>query len=152
MARLGIDFGTTNTVVVFSDRGHYPVVPHVVETAVGPGSRDVFPSLAVYDRVREGYEFGLEAERCLMRPGADTRYGMIRALKRRIGDYAENTRIGEDAVPGGFDPADVLRQYLEAVRISVRRSGLVSEGEPLEAVITWPAHANGAHHFDLTKR
>jgi actin-like ATPase involved in cell morphogenesis len=76
---------------------------------------------------------------------------MIRALKRSIRDYAENARMGADIVPGGFDPANVLRQYLEAVRDSVLRSGLVPQGEPLEAVITWPAHANGAQRH-LTRR
>jgi molecular chaperone DnaK (HSP70) len=151
MARVGIDYGTTNTVAVFSDRGHYPVVPHAVETAVGPISRDVFPSLAVYDRVGGRYEFGLEAERCLLRPGAESRYGVIRSLKRRIRDYAEGRLADSEAVPGGFDPARVLRGCLESVRDSVRRSGLVPQGEPLEAVITWPAHANGAQRH-LTRR
>ena len=96
MARIGIDYGTTNTVAVGSDRGRYPIIPHITETSIGSVSREVFPSLAVYDREEERFLFGTDGERMLARPGAEQRCGVIRSLKRRIRDYAEGVRIAED--------------------------------------------------------
>ena len=61
MARLGIDYGTTNTVVVAGDRGRYPVVPHLTDTGAGTVIRDVFPSLMAYDRAERRWLFGAVA-------------------------------------------------------------------------------------------
>jgi molecular chaperone DnaK (HSP70) len=144
MARLGIDFGTTNTVVVCSDRGRYPTVPHVVETSIGRVVRDVFPSLLVYDQQNGCFLYGPDAERCLLRGDADGRYRILRSIKRVLRDYGGGGRIGLDVHPGGFDTAAVLTGFARAVRESVLRAGLWSPEEPLEAVLTWPANANGA--------
>lgn len=147
MARLGIDFGTTNTVAVSSDRGRYPVVPHVVETAIGRVVRDVFPSLFAYDHDSHGFLYGPDAERCLARGDADKRYSVIRSLKRVLRDYVGGGRVGHEISPGGFDTAKVLGGFAHALRASVLRSGLFDHTEPLEAVITWPANANGAQRY-----
>jgi molecular chaperone DnaK (HSP70) len=147
MARLGIDFGTTNTVVVCSDRGRYPVVPHAVETAIGRVVRDIFPSLLAYDHERGGLLYGPDAERCLTAPGADRRYSVMRSIKRLLRDYVGAGRIGYDVRPDGFDTMQVLTGFGVALRESVRRSGLFDRAEPVEAVITWPANANGAQRY-----
>jgi len=151
MSRLGIDYGTTNTVVVCSDRGRYPVVPHAVETAVGTVASPVFPSLAVRDGATGQYFFAAEAERLLNRPDAARRYSVIRSLKRWIRSYTEGRLIGQELVASGFDPAVVLRAFAEALRASLARSGLFGQDEPLETVLTWPANANGAQRY-LTRR
>ena len=151
MARLGVDYGTTNTVAVCSDRGRYPIVPHVTETSVGAVSREMFPSLLVYDREEKKFLFGADGERVLGRPGAEARYGILRSLKRMIRDYADGMRTGSDAVPGGIDAASALRQFLEALRGSIQRCGLFPAGDPLQTVVTWPANANGAQRH-LTRR
>ena len=151
MARLGVDFGTTNTVVVCSDRGRYPVVPHTVETAIGWVLRDIYPSLLAYDRESDRLLYGPDAERCLTVPGAEHRYAVMRSIKRLLRDYVGAGRIGFDVHPDGFDTMQVLTGFAEAVwesvRESVRRSGLFDRAEPLEAVITWPANANGAQRY-----
>jgi len=151
VARLGIDYGTTNTVVVCSDRGRYPVVPHITETAVGPVAREVFPSLVVLDRETGQLIFGSEAERCLTRPGAEKRYGVLGSLKRLLRDYADGRRVGQSIVPEGLDLAAVLREFCGALRASIMRSGFFAENEPLETVITWPANANGAQRYVTRK-
>ena len=144
MARLGIDFGTTNTVVVCSDRGHYPVVPHVADTAIGRVVREVFPSVVAYEHTTGRPLYGTDAERCTALPGAAGQYTVIRSIKRLLRSYAGGGRIGLDVCPGGFDTAALLRGFAEALRESVLRSGLFPADEPLQAVITWPANANGA--------
>jgi molecular chaperone DnaK (HSP70) len=147
MARLGIDFGTTNTVVVCADRGRFPVVPHRTDTAIGHVIRDVFPSLLAYDHQSGALVYGADAERCLIRPGAEERYSPIRSIKRLLRDYVGGGRIGHDVRPDGFDTAMVLRGLGEALRHSVQSAGLFAATEPLEAVVTWPASANGAQRY-----
>lgn len=148
MARLGIDYGTTNTVVVTADRGRYPLVPHVVDTAIGRVAREVFPSLFVFDTSTAGLRFGADAERALTEPGAAQRYIPVRSFKRSFRDYADGMRIATDAIPGGLDMHDTFRQFTQALCASVRASGVVGPNEPLDAVLTWPANANGAQrHF-----
>jgi molecular chaperone DnaK (HSP70) len=147
VARLGIDFGTTNTVVVCSDRGRYPVVPHGVDTAIGRVVTEVFPSLVAYEHAADRFTYGLDAERALAQPGAERRYTALRSIKRLLRDYVGGGRFGLDVQPGGFDTAEVLRGFAQALRDSVARSGLFAADEPLETVITWPANANGAQRY-----
>ena len=148
MARLGIDYGTTNTVVVCADRGRYPLVPHVTDSAIGRLAREVFPSFFVFDTTTATLRFGAEAERSLAEPGAAQRYVPIRSLKRCFRDHINGMRIAAGAIPGGLELDSLFRQFARALYASVRASGIVSAEEPLEAVLTWPANANGAQrHF-----
>ena len=147
MARLGIDFGTTNTVVVCSDRGRYPVVPHVTETAIGRVVQEVFPSVLAYEHATGRFLYGPDAERCQARPGWEQRYDVIRSVKRLLRDYVGGGRIGHEIRPGGFDTAEVLRGFATALRESLMHAGLFPAAEPFEAVITWPANANGAQRY-----
>jgi len=144
MARLGIDYGTTNTVVVCADRGRYPLVPHVTDTAIGRVSREVFPSFFVYDTSTGELRFGAEAERSLAEPGAAQRFIPIRSFKRFFRNYVDGMRIATDSIPGGLDMRASFQQFTRAIYNSVRTSGVVGPNEPLEAVLTWPANANGA--------
>ncbi|MBU0754100.1 MAG: Hsp70 family protein [Planctomycetes bacterium] len=151
MARIGIDYGTTNTVVVCSDRGRYPVVPHQVQTAVGPVSSEVFPSLAVRDRHTGGYLFGARAEQALARPRAGERYEVIRSLKRYTRDYTSGVPAGNEEGTPGFELEEVLTSFAQALHGSLRESGLFREDEPFETVLTWPANANGAQRHITRK-
>ena len=144
MARLGIDYGTTNTVVVCADRGRYPLVPHVTDTAIGRVAREAFPSFFVYDTATSNLRFGAEAERSLAEPGAAQRYIPIRSFKRFFRNYVDGMRIATDTIPGGLDMRDTFLKFTQAIYQSVRTSGVVGPNEPLEAVLTWPANANGA--------
>ncbi len=148
MARLGIDYGTTNTVVVCADRGRYPLVPHVTDTVIGRIARETFPSFFVYDATTGSLRFGAEAERSLAEPGAAQRYIPIRSFKRSFRNYVDGMRIATDSIPGGLDMHDAFRQFAQAIYASVRSSGIVGTHEPLETILTWPANANGSQrHF-----
>lgn len=151
MARLGIDFGTTNTVVVCADRGRYPLVPQVVDTAVGRVIRETFPSLIVFDKLTKEYRFGSEAERALVELGAGERYIPFQSFKRLLRDYTDGGRFATDLWNGGLDVSDALKQFAKAVYSSVRRSSIFTQNEPLEAVLTWPANANGAQRYITRK-
>ncbi len=144
MARIGIDFGTTNTVVVAYDRGRYPVVPHASETSIGRVVREVFPSLVAYEHESGALLFGPDAERRLARPGGAS---AIRSPKRLLRDWAGGGRVGTAVRPGGFDTLELLTGFARALRASLERSGLFRDDEPLAAVLTWPANANGAQRW-----
>lgn len=140
MAILGIDFGTTNTVVSYDDRGSYPIVPHYIQTRIGRVSHEVFPSLIYIDRKTGEVFHGLEAERLIRAkpPEAGTQ---IRSIKRMLRDYTEGMRIDPES---GHLVKDMLIAFLKSLRASICAAGLFMETEVLECIITWPAHANGA--------
>ena len=145
MARIGIDFGTTNTVVVASDRGRYPVVPHAADTAIGRIVRDVFPSLVAWDARTSGACCSGPTPSATRR-GA-TAHGVIRSLKRLLRDWVGGGRVATHVRPDGFDTLELLTGFAGALRRSLEASGLFPEDELFEAVVTWPANANGAQRW-----
>ncbi len=85
--RLGIDFGTTRTVVAAADRGNYPVV--TFETGVGEfggeGGCEWQPSLCAVrgDELRTGH-----AAKEVLR---DPDWSMCRSLKRMLATAVRRT-------------------------------------------------------------
>ena len=151
MARLGIDFGTTNTVAAVHDRGMFCIVNHQLPSASGTFVQEVFPSTILVDADTGRRWYGPEAERRFAQAGAAPGHAFIGSLKRRLRDYAEGRGTcgrGDGAV---CDVAELLTGFLKALNESVRRSLTVAADEPLETVITWPANANGAQRY-ITRR
>ena len=146
MARLGVDFGTTNTVAVVEDRGLFSVVNHEAHTASGTIVQDVFPSTILIDQDSGQRRFGLEAERQLAQGGVSGERVYIASLKRELHQYSEGKLATFNALQSesSFDLAELLTDFLRALAGSIRSSTVSQEHEPLEAVITWPANANGA--------
>ncbi len=150
MARLGIDFGTTNTVVVVADRGSYPVVLHGIETRAGRIVEEVFPSTIWIDGERGEWVFGLEAERRARRGIFQKGAGLVASFKRELGRFTEGMQV--EAAGGTRVPLEeCLVRYLDALRMSVLRSGLVPDGEKLESVISWPANSSGAQRWMMRR-
>jgi len=150
MARLGIDFGTTNTVAAVYDRGMFCVVNHRVASSAGTVIQEVFSSSILIEPDGRRWH-GPEAERRFAQVGAASGCVFVGSLKRRLRDYAEGRKPGGDAGSGDFDIADLLAGFLKAANESIRRSLTIADGEPLETVITWPANANGAQRY-ITRR
>lgn len=154
MARLGIDFGTTNTVVVLSDRGHYPVVPHKVSTAAGEVIEEVFPSLIWFDAATGEWRFGLEADRRSRREPEKPSAFRISSLKRQLAAFTDGQTLDFGGHKIGVE--ELLTRFLSALRESILRSGFLGSGassrsEKLECVISWPANSNGAQRH-VTRR
>ena len=156
MARLGIDFGTTNTVVTIHDRGLFSVVLHEAQTHSGRIVQEVFPSAILVDRSTGQRWFGLEAERRFAQVGSSSGYLYVPSLKRQLRHYVAGRTVSTD---GSDDPqsadsldlAEVLTDFLKALADSIRQSQSLAADEPLETVITWPANANGAQRH-ITRR
>jgi molecular chaperone DnaK (HSP70) len=141
--KLGIDFGTTRTLVATSDRGNYPVVSFTDEDGE---AHEHVPSMVA--DVGGKLVYGLDAARAL-RAGAPALRSMKRLLSRpdahadlpvRIGAV----EIGTLALLGGF--AAALKDALLRRSNAPRKRGDTA----LDAVIAVPANAlSGARFLTL---
>jgi molecular chaperone DnaK (HSP70) len=140
---LGIDFGTTRTVVAASDRGNYPVVNF--ESATGDVTEWI-PSL-VAER-RGELRYGLEAAQVATDPG----WTVLRSFKRLLSapDVAPDTplAVGDTCVA----VADLLAGFLRAVREAALSEGSNLRGRrrrdvTLRAMIATPANAHSTQRF-----
>jgi molecular chaperone DnaK (HSP70) len=139
--KLGVDFGTTRTVVACADRGNYPVVSFVDESG---DARDFYPSL-VADRGGE-LLFGWDAAAA----AADPASCVLRSFKRLLADPSavpgRTAQVGRVILPLG----ELLTRFLEALREAVvKRSNAprAARDAVLRAVVATPANAHGAQRF-----
>jgi len=133
--RVGVDFGTTHTVVAAIDRGNYPVVAFE--------SGDALPSLLAVHRDEGTLRYGDDALTC----AGDPAWLPVRSLKRLLYDAGPLTEIAIGHHT--FRIADLLAGYLAAVRTALaRRSNLgLGRTERLEAAVSVPANASSAQRF-----
>ncbi|HEX2880088.1 MAG TPA: Hsp70 family protein, partial [Polyangiaceae bacterium] len=137
--RLGIDFGTTHTVVAMSDHGNHPTVSFL---DAQQDLHDFFPSVVAFegDTVRYGLE-ALEAAR----KGAR----LERSFKRWLGGtHASPTQ----RVPGAphLTMLDLVAGFLEALRkalVSRSTIGKLRGNESFQAAVAVPANAHSAQRF-----
>jgi molecular chaperone DnaK (HSP70) len=140
--RLGIDFGTTRTVVACADRGNYPVLTFCDEAG---DAHDWFPSL-VAERDGE-LRFGFDA----LAAASDPTFTAVRSFKRLLADA--QTGAGTTVVVGSTTLAidELVTRFLAALKDAIlARSNLPDElrgDEPLRSVVAVPANASGAQRF-----
>jgi len=139
--RLGIDFGTTRTVVACADRGNYPVVGFTDE---GGDAVEWFPSVVAE---REGeLRFGFAAEAVVGQAG----WTVVRSFKRWLAEAgAPDREVASGATR--LPLVELVARFLGALREALAtRSNLpdgLPEPERLEAVVAVPANAHGAQRF-----
>jgi molecular chaperone DnaK (HSP70) len=132
--RLGIDFGTTHTVVAAVDRGNYPVVSF--EHA------DFVPSLAASSE--DGtLRFGAQAAIAAREKG----WTLLRSFKRLLSDAGPDTEVSFG--PRSMKLIDLLTAFFAHVReeLHLRSNAHLREGEPLHAAVSVPANASSAQRF-----
>ena len=138
--RLGVDFGTTRTIVASVDRGNYPVVSFLDSSG---DAHEYFPSVVALDGDDLCYGFdALEAgER-----GAPT----VRSFKRALAspDVSPETTIRI----GGTDVRilDVMTGFFDALRTALESGSTArtaGRAGGVNAVVAVPAHAHGAQRF-----
>jgi molecular chaperone DnaK (HSP70) len=136
--KLGIDFGTTRTVVAVADRGNYPLVSFTLEDG---SAQAWYPGLiaARGDRCA----FGLAALEKAGEPG----WTVLRSLKRFLMNCGGDAimEIGEYQSP----LLQLLTEHLAKLRRDIyERSNLeLSPREPLQTLISIPANANSNQRF-----
>ncbi|MFH2005533.1 MAG: Hsp70 family protein [bacterium] len=135
--RLGIDFGTTRTVVASVEHGSYPVCTFDVHGE----AREFIPSLVA---VRKGeLRFGWEAAACLSEPEAR----VLRSVKRLAATHRPGDTV--DLAPGHAPTLlELLTGFLTHVREMIRtRSNLMGDTTELAAMVATPASANSNQRY-----
>lgn len=139
--QLGVDFGTTRTIVATVDRGNYPVVAFLDDAG---DSHDHFPSVVARDgdTLRYGFD-ALEA--------ASGGAHVVRSFKRLLAspEVGPTTLVDIDGLQVRL--LDVLVGFLTALRDAIasasNQTGSVAADEVFEAVVAVPAHAHSAQRF-----
>jgi molecular chaperone DnaK (HSP70) len=135
--RLGIDFGTTRTVVAAAEQGRYPVAAFETDA----GYSEYLPGIAVLKAGK--LRFGFEASQSL--DGAEC---VVRSIKRSASRVALSEPVEELA---GRDLPSLLlvTRYLAFVRrMIVEKSNLdLYPDEPLEAMVAVPANASTRQRY-----
>lgn len=136
--KLGIDFGTNRTVVAVADRGNFPLVSFDLPDGA---TADWIPSLVAVsgDERRYGWDaWSLQA---------NEDWTIIRSIKRLLEDAGPKTllEIGDRQV----NVLDLLNGFARHVhdRLLDGSNLRIKPGEPLEAVLGVPAHANSNQRF-----
>ncbi|NUQ75576.1 MAG: Hsp70 family protein [Polyangiaceae bacterium] len=141
--RLGIDFGTTRTVVACCDRGNYPVLSFLDD---GGEPLDFYPSV-VAEKQGE-LRFGLEALRLAQDPAWTVLRSFKRVLSRPRSSPDAEVKIGSTKI----SVADLLTRFLISLREAIlhgsnRPKSRGNDDEKLTAVVATPANAHGAQRF-----
>lgn len=143
---LGVDLGTTRTIVALTDRGNYPVVSFFDDDG---DAHESFPSVVAArgGELVHGFE-ALSAAR----EGAP----LLRSFKRALADPDVGAgtllSVGDLRVP----VLDLLTGYLSALRTALRTASNLSDAadrpapaddDALLSVVAVPAHAHGTQRF-----
>ncbi len=134
--RLGIDFGTTRTVVAAVHEGRYPVVSFEVDGRFS----EYLPGYAAAGP--EGMRFGTDAE------GLD--HLTLRSVKARISGAMPDEIVPETSnSQSAVSALGLTTEYLSYVRrMIVERSNLpLSPDEELQAMVAVPAHASTRQRY-----
>jgi molecular chaperone DnaK (HSP70) len=152
--KLGVDFGTTRTVVSAADRGNYPIVSFFDERG---DAHDWFPSV-VADRGGE-LCFGFEA---IAAGEAGAKSSVVRSFKRLLSEPGavpgRSVQVGSVTLGLG----ELIERFLGALREAIerrsnlrggassppkKRGGKVPEMPPVRSVVAVPANAHAAQRF-----
>src|SRR5262245_18347192 len=102
---IGIDFGTTRTVVASVDRGNYPVVSFQPESG---DTRDWFPSVFAVRKREIVYGFDAASKH------GEADWHVMRSFKRYLGTLGPDDRltVGEQSL----SPLELLTGFLTKLR------------------------------------
>lgn len=132
---LGIDLGTTRTVVARADRGNYPVLSFGDENG---DENDFIPSLTA---LRDGELVHGFAARQAARRGAPLLRSLKRALAAPTLTASTPVRLGEQS----FSVLEVLTSYLRHVKAELEKQNV--SVDRARVVVAVPAHAYGAQRL-----
>lgn len=141
--RLGIDFGTTHTVVACADRGNYPVVSFQDD---GGDAHDAIPSVVAEKDGELRYGFDAIAVE------DDPSWTVVRSFKRWLAEGSavpgRLVKVGSSEVALGEIVVGFLRWVRNAI---LERSNLppelVAGADEIVSVVAVPANASGAQRF-----
>jgi molecular chaperone DnaK (HSP70) len=132
--RVGIDFGTTHTVVAAVDRGNYPVVSF--------DGFDAWPSIIAANAAGE-LRFGADAAAVRHQPG----WSVLRSFKRLLNDAGPQTEV--DLAGRNYRLTELLTGFFAQLKTDLHRhsNATLGPGEAIEAAISVPANASSAQRL-----
>ncbi len=132
--RLGIDFGTTHTVVAIVDRGNYPVASF--------DGVESWPSLIA---ANESGELRYGPQAAAVRHDPD--WSVLRSFKRLLNDAGPATTV--DLAGRSHRLADLFAGFLTQLKSDLQHNSNaeLSPGERVEAAISVPANASSSQRF-----
>ncbi len=136
---LGVDFGTTRTIVARADRGNYPVVTFNDDLG---DPQEFFPSVVALQGGK--LVFGFEAV-AAARQGAPSVRSFKRALSSALVNADTTLTVGTLEVP----LLEVMTGFFTALRRAIAEDSSVADdfGSDERTVVSVPAHAHGAQRF-----
>ena len=137
--RLGIDLGTTRTVVVAADRGRYPVASF----DLGGEFQDHLPGLAVHAQGQWWFGEPARARLAAPVPGQHA----VASVKRLVSTLAPDDPL--PGAPGTGTALELLEAFLRWLRTMLRRHSnlrLPARGE-LPATVAVPANASTRQRY-----
>jgi molecular chaperone DnaK (HSP70) len=134
--RLGIDLGTTRTIVAACDRGNYPVVGLSTEQG------DMVDYLPTRVAEQDGELVYGHAAMRLALEGAPN----LRSFKRLLGRHASTHPVRIGAVQRSL--GDVLTGFIEHVLSQLRQASNLDPADPIEqVVVSVPANAHSSQRM-----
>jgi molecular chaperone DnaK len=132
--RVGIDFGTTHTVVAVVDRGNYPVVSF--------DGVDTWPSIVAANDAGE-LRFGLDAAAVRHEPG----WSVLRSIKRLLNEAGPQTEV--NLAGRNYRLVELLTGFLAQLKSELqnRSNACIVPDETIEAAISVPANASSAQRL-----
>ncbi len=132
--RVGVDFGTTHTVVAVVDRGNYPVVSF--------DGVESWPSLIAANAAGE-LRYGPDA--AAVRHDPD--WSVLRSFKRLLNDAGPTTTV--ELAGRCHRLADLFAGFLAQLKSDLqhRSNAELPRGESVEAAISVPANASSSQRF-----
>ncbi len=140
--QLGVDFGTTRSIVAWTDRGNYPIVSFLDEAG---DATEWYPSVAA--ECRGELRYGFDA----LAVGSDPDWTLLRSFKRILSDSTlapySRVHVGSTELP----VADLLAGFLSSLRRDLLlRSNLpksIARSRPIRAAVATPANAHNTQRF-----
>ena len=147
---VGIDLGTTNSLVAYMQGDTPQVIP-------GEDGAAIVPSVVAFDQeTQEGFAVGNGARDVLLKQPANAVYSVKRLMGRDIDDVQAELKLFPFHVADGLKPAEVLKldvggltltppEISAYVLLQLKRNAERFFGAPVtKAVITVPAYFNDA--------
>lgn len=133
--RLGIDFGTTHTVVAFVDRGNFPVVSFE--------GGDFVPSLVAAEDETGELLWGWEAAAVRHAPG----WTVLPSIKRLLNDAGPRTEVAVG--PRRLAIGELLTGFFSSLHreLVARSNSGIAANDVLTAAVSVPANASTAQRF-----
>ena len=139
--RVGVDFGTTHTLVALADQGNYPVLSLPFAYNGEILVRDHVPTALTFHQGRLYY--GPAATACFLEHFEDGAF-LVPSIKRTLQSWHEGRELslGETSLP----TTELLTGFLKEIHAAILRALDLDQAE-IEAVIAVPANASSSQRY-----